>query len=114
MFRLADDRRTECRRSREYACLLDWIELMIRTLFFFLTPSKAGLIVIVETEVRNQVFASHPAQSILQLHQLNEQIMLRIEARSRHWAFKIEAQPLLYSAHSSAVCQIQKQHKVQN
>src|SRR2546429_9398792 len=41
-------------------------------------------VVVFGAEVGDQVFAHHPAQRVLQLHQLNEQIVLGIELRRAH------------------------------
>src|SRR5947208_8503025 len=41
-------------------------------------------VVVFGAEVGDRVFAHHPAQRVLQLHQLNEQIVLGIELRRAH------------------------------
>src|SRR5438270_13046183 len=57
------------------------------------------------------------AQCVFQLHQLNEEIMLGIQARSRHWRFEVKAQPFLNtnSAQSwRSLCEIEEEHQVEN
>ena len=42
-----------------------------------------SLVVVLPSEVRDQFLAAHVAQRVLELHELNEQIVLGIEARRR-------------------------------
>src|SRR6266404_1074668 len=53
--------------------------------------SNDSSVVILLPQVRDQVLPHHPAQGVLQLHQLNEQIMLRIQVRRGHRRLEIEA-----------------------
>jgi len=64
------------------------------------TPAtrRGASVVVFRAEVGDQVLASQPAQRILQLHQLDEQIVLGIELRRAHRRLEIEAQPLLDAA----------------
>src|ERR1017187_10481104 len=63
-------------------------------------------VVIFETEVRNEILAFHPAKRVLEDHQLNENVVLGIKARSRHRRFEIEREPLLNAAQVGALRQI--------
>src|SRR5580692_3051607 len=45
--------------------------------------------------MRDELFAFQMAQSVLQLHQLDEQIMFGIEPGYGHWGLEVEAEPLL-------------------
>src|SRR6185437_4113419 len=72
------------------------------------------LIVVLESEVSNQLLALHPAQSILQFHELDEDVVLGIESLSRHRRLEIERKPLLNASHSRALRQIHEQHQIQN
>ena len=56
------------------------------------------LVVILLAKVRDEVFANHPAQSVFQLHQLDEQVVLRIKLGRGHRRLEVEAQPLLNAA----------------
>ena len=47
-------------------------------------PALLELVVILQAQVRDQIFASQMAQCILQLHHLNEQVVLGIKAWSGH------------------------------
>ncbi len=49
------------------------------------------LVVILQPQMRDQLFAFQVPQRVLQLHQLDEQIVLRIQARCRHRRFEVEA-----------------------
>ena len=52
-------------------------------------------VVVLQPEVRDQVLAHDVAQRVLQLHRLDEQIVLRIEPLGRLRRLEVEAQPLL-------------------
>ena len=45
----------------------------------------AGLVVILKTEVCDQVFATQMAECVFKLHQLDEDVVLGIEAGRGHW-----------------------------
>src|SRR5258708_25894012 len=62
----------------------------------------------------DQVLALHVAQSILELHQLNEDVVLRVEAGRRHRALEVERQPLLNALHTGALGKIHKQDQVEH
>src|SRR5215469_10389514 len=67
--------------------------------------------------MRDQLFALQMPQRVLQLHQLDEQVMLGVQARNRHRRFEIEAEPLL-NADSlqlrATLCEIEEQDQVEN
>src|SRR6266849_8732023 len=77
-------------------------------------PSRGRSVVILLPQVRDQVLAHHPAQRVLQFHQLNEQIMLGIQVRRGHRRLEIETQPLLNPAHPRALRQIQEQNQIEH
>ena len=61
----------------------------------FLTESKSAIeatasVVILQSQVSDEFFPFKIAKCIFQLHQLDEQIMLGVDFRSTHRAFKIE------------------------
>src|SRR5215468_5228803 len=67
--------------------------------------------------MRDERLTPQVTQRVLQLHQLNEQIVLRIQPRSRHGRLQVEAQPLLYAQPPqlvTALCQIEEQHQVKD
>jgi len=49
------------------------------------------LVVILQSQVRNQFLALQMPQRVLQFHQLNKQIMLGIKPRRRHRRLKVKA-----------------------
>src|SRR5215472_6553276 len=75
--------------------------------------SETALIVIFQTEMSDQIFTAHPPERVLQLHQLNEDVVLRVESGRGHGRLEVERQPLLDAPHSGALRQIQEQHQVQ-
>ena len=62
-------------------------------------PSHLSLttssVVILQPEVRDHLLAHQVAHRVLQLHRLDEQVVLRIQPRGRHRRLKVKAQPLL-------------------
>src|SRR3954469_8535627 len=71
-------------------------------------------VVIFAAEVRDQFLALQVTQRVLQLHQLDEQVVLGIEAGRVHRALVIERQPLLDPAHAGAARQIEEQRGVED
>src|SRR5271170_7443047 len=59
------------------------------------SPHEPCLVVVFQSEMRDQLFALQVPQSVFQLHQLDEQIVLRIQSRRGHRRLEVEAQPLL-------------------
>src|SRR5260221_8920535 len=52
-------------------------------------------VIVLVPEVRDHLFAHHPAEGVLQLHELNEEVVLRIEPFGVHGALEVEGKPLL-------------------
>src|SRR5580704_1903329 len=67
--------------------------------------------------MRDEFLATQVPQSVLQLHQLDEQVVLGIEARGGHRALEIEAEPLLNAQAlelSSALGKVEEQDQVEH
>ena len=62
----------------------------------------------------DQIFAAQVAQRILEFHQLDENIVLWIEARRGLRRLEVEGEPFLNTFHSGALREIQKQGEIQN
>src|SRR4051812_35875684 len=76
-----------------------------------------GSVVVLKPEVGDELLAFQVAERVLQLHGLNEQIVLRIESRLGHGRFQIEAEPLLYADATqlfAALRQVQEQNQVEH
>src|SRR3954471_11721379 len=73
-----------------------------------------GLVVVLTAKMRDQLFAFQVAQSVLQLHQLDEQVVLRIQVRRVHRALEVERQPFLNAVHLRALRQVEKQGDVED
>src|ERR1700758_637318 len=54
-------------------------------------PTQAYLVVVLQPQMRDQFLALEMAQGVLQLHQLDEQVVLGIEAWHRHRRLKVKA-----------------------
>ena len=52
-------------------------------------------VVVLQSQVRDQFFPLQVAQGVLQLHELDEQVVLGIEAGRGHWRLEVEAEPFL-------------------
>src|SRR5260370_37822384 len=65
------------------------------------TTRRRSVVVFV-AKMGDRLFAHHPAQGVLQLHQLDEEIVLRVEAFRGHRALEVEAEPLLDSLQAPA------------
>src|SRR5206468_9455756 len=80
-------------------------------------PGSLALIVILQPQMRDQLFTLQVTQRVLQLHQLNEQIMLRVEPRRMHRRLEEEAQPLLDADPAQltrALRQVHEQHQIEH
>src|SRR3954451_14802854 len=81
--------------------------------FVDVMPAPSVLDVVVEAEVGERFFADHPAQRVLQLRQLDEQVVLGIETRCNLRRLEVEAQPLLDAAEAGALREVAEQHEVE-
>src|ERR1041384_8804718 len=62
----------------------------------------------------DEVFAPKVPQSILQLHQLNKDVVFRIQAGRGHRRFEIEREPFLHTFHAGALRQVKEQGQIKN
>src|SRR6266498_115805 len=79
-----------------------------------MSPSS---VVILQSQMRDQFLPAHIAQRILQLHKLDEQVMLGIQVGGAHRALEVKRQPLLnsFARHfRAALGKIKKEHQVEN
>src|SRR3954451_8046046 len=56
---------------------------------------RTALVVILQAKVSDELLSLEMAQRVLQLHELDEQVVLGIEPWRRHRRLEVEAQPLL-------------------
>src|SRR5207237_10477984 len=75
---------------------------------------KLGLVVILTAEMRDELFALEKPERVLELHQLDEQIVLRIHRRRVHRALEVERQPFLDAVHVRALREIEEQRNVED
>ena len=71
-------------------------------------------VVILKTQMRNQVFAAQVTKGVLELHQLDENIVLGIERRRGHWRLEVEGEPFLDAFHAGALGQIEEESQVEH
>src|SRR5262245_7370309 len=70
--------------------------------------------VVLEPKVRDLLFAREMSQRVLQLHLLDEQVVLRIQTRCYHRALEIEREPLLDAAHTRALRQVEEDREIEH
>src|SRR5688500_17921699 len=75
---------------------------------------RSRSVVVLVTEVRDEVFADHPAKRVLQLDQLNEEIVLGRERRRGLRRLEVEREPLLDAAEVRAPCQIHEKREIEH
>src|SRR4051812_27939448 len=71
--------------------------------------SDPSSVVVLQPQVRDELFSSHVPERVLQLHQLNEQIVLRVQLRRVLGALEVEREPLLDAVHAGALREIHEQ-----
>src|SRR5579862_1807038 len=71
-------------------------------------------VVILQPEVSDQILTAHPPKSILQLHELDKNVVLGIEAGRSHGSLEIERQPFLDAAHSAALRKVHEQNQIED
>src|SRR6266545_1968601 len=73
-----------------------------------------GVLVVFDAQVRDLVFAHHPAQRVLELGLLNEEVVLGIETGGHLRALKVEGQPFLNTEKPGPVRQIEEERQVED
>src|SRR5437016_1937149 len=76
--------------------------------------NKPGLVVVLTAKVGNELFTLQVPKGVLQLHQLNEEIVLRIQAGGVDRALEIEREPFLDPVHAGALGEIHEQRDVEH
>src|SRR4029453_3123772 len=71
-------------------------------------------VVVLQAEMRDELLALQVTKGVLQLHQLNEQVVLRVDARRMHRALEVERQPLLDPRHAGARGEVEKERGVEH
>src|SRR5579863_401331 len=87
---------------------------MTRTLSLAGAWRFAPLVVILTPKVCDNVLSAHPAQRVLQLHQLNENVVLGIKPWGGHRRLEIERQPLLNALHAGPLSEVEEKHEVEH
>src|SRR5262245_28343282 len=77
------------------------------------TEARLSVVILV-AQVRDEVLAHHPAERILELHALNEEIVLRVEPFRGHRALEVKAEPLLHSTEARSLREIHEQREVED
>src|SRR5688572_13318029 len=70
---------------------------------------RSGSVVVFAAQVRDEFFTAHVPQRVLQLHELDKEVVLRVELRHVHRALEVKREPLLNAFEAGALGQIQEQ-----
>src|SRR5947209_1221180 len=84
--------KAESRRQRESRYCLCCLLLSAFCLLFF-------SVVVFKTKMCNQILSAQVAQSVLELHQLNEDVVLRVKTGRGLRRFEVEGEPFLNAFH---------------
>src|SRR4029450_10258361 len=82
-----------------------------RTALAAACPSPS--VVILPTQMGDEILAAQKAQRVLQLHHLDEQVMLGIQPGCVHRALEVEREPFLDAFHARPLRQVQEQRHVE-
>src|SRR5512139_813623 len=78
------------------------------------SPSRDGsLLVVVEAEVRDELLARDVAQRVLELRELDEEVVLRVEPLPDHRALEVEGEPLLDPGQAGALREVEEERDVE-
>src|SRR5690606_25421051 len=80
----------------------------------YFTSTSSPVLVVLLPEVRDHVFAHHPAQRVLQLGLLHEEVVLRIQPRCDLRRLEVERQPFLHAAHARSLRQIEEEGEIED
>src|SRR5262249_10276297 len=75
---------------------------------------RTRLIVVFGAKVGDELLPTKMPQRVLQLHELNEQVVLGVEAGRGHRALEEEREPLLDAVHSGTMRQIHEERQVEH
>ncbi len=83
----------------------DWTRVLKKGLF---------LLIVLQAEVRDLLFAHHPAQGVLELRLLDEEVVLRVHRGSVLGTLEVEGQPFLDALHAGSLGEVKKKSEVKN
>lgn len=78
------------------------------------TSGFAWLVVILQAEMSNEFLPAQVSQRVFELHELDEQVMFRVQSLGCLRAFEVKRQPLLDAPHSGALREVEKESKVEH
>ena len=79
-----------------------------------LLPEGLFLLVVLQAEVRDLLFAHHPAQGVLELRLLDEEVVLGVDRGSVLGTLEVEGQPFLDALHAGALGEVEEQREVKH
>src|SRR5258708_39946746 len=72
------------------------------------------LVVVLEAQVRDELFPPQMAERVLELHELDEEVVLGVEAGGVHRALEVEGEPFLDAAHPRPPREVEEEGEVQH
>ena len=76
------------------------------------SPKGLFLLVVLQAEVRDLLFAHHPAQGVLELRLLDEEVVLRVHSGSVLGTLEVEGQPFLDALHAGSLGEVEEKSEV--
>src|SRR5213592_3615943 len=70
--------------------------------------------VVFDAEMRDLLLPQQPAQRVLELRLLNEEVVLGVETLRKLWALKVEGQPFLNARQAGARGQVEEQREIEH
>src|SRR5687768_8803485 len=71
-------------------------------------------VVVLVSEVRDELFSAHPSEGVLELLELHEEVVGRAKAGRAHRALEVEAKPLLRSRESCALGEVEEERQIED
>src|SRR3954471_1237608 len=81
---------------------------------YLMRAASCLLLVVLDAEVGDLFFAHQPAQRVLELGLLDEEVVLGIEPRGRLRALEVEREPLLDAGEARTLRQVEEEREVEH
>ena len=90
-------------------------ERVERSLFCVRRASRCiGSVVVLLPEMRDEILPLDVPQRVLELHELDEEIVLGVEPRRVHRALEVEREPFLDAAHADPLRHVHEEREVED
>src|SRR5712664_383158 len=103
-------RGTRAAASNSSCATISWVWLVGRGAGVLLLR----VLVVLDAEVRDLLLAHHPAQRVLELRVLNEEVVLGIQAGGELRALEVEREPFLDARQARSAGEVEEQREVEH